>query len=162
MNVCDFLNSIKTCNEVQGCGPTCEPCDAYIYLNVSGDCGCPCGAPTSSPIGSVTLLNKRSICKFVSQNCPDFACLPVDTNTIVEFDFNRYCIDTTDVSLDKIVKLDFCVDGPNVNVYIDIDSQEESNLCQVVRNAMLNSQSVHHHKIINTFSIMDLFSTQLN
>lgn len=122
MNVCEFLNKLKRCNEAQSCEPTCEPCDSYIHLNVSGECGCPCGAPTSEPIGSVTLLNKKSVCKLVSQNCPDVRTLRADLNTIVEFDLNKYCIDATDVPLDQIVKLDFCADGPNVNVYLDTDT----------------------------------------
>src|SRR5207244_1814659 len=106
MNVCDFLGALKRCNESQTCDNTCEPCDGYIYLNVSGECGCPCGAPTSSPIGSITVFNKRSVCKLVSQGCPDLACAQVDVNTIVEFDLNKFCVDNTDVSLDKILKLD--------------------------------------------------------
>ena len=122
MNLTQFLNKIKQCNESRSSGTsTCEPCDGYIYLNVSGDCGCPCGAPSSCTIGSITLLNKKSICKLVSQDCPDVETVRVNYNTIVEYDLNRYCIDTTDVALDKIVKLDFCEDGPNVNVYLDVD-----------------------------------------
>ncbi len=159
MNVCDFLSSLKQCNEKVGCDSTCEPCDSYIYLNISGDCGCPCGAPSSSPIGSVTLFNRRSICKLVSQGCPDVTCLPADVNTIVEFDLNRYCIDTTDVALDKIVKLDFCVEGPNVNVYIDIDQPGGIKLisngkkCNV--EFTINASTQTHQYILNYGSILD-------
>jgi hypothetical protein len=159
MNVCDFLSKLKHCNEIQNCEPTCEPCDAYIYLNVSGECGCPCGAPVSSPIGSVTLFNKRSICKLVSQGCPDLACVPADIATIVEFDLNKYCIDTTDVSLDKIVKLDFCVEGPNVNVYIDLDKPggikftSDGKKCNV--DFTVNASTQTHQFILNFGSILD-------
>ena len=159
MNVCDFLSKLKRCNEAQSCEPTCEPCDSYIYLNISGDCGCPCGAPSSAPIGSITLFNKRSICKLVSQGCPDLACLPADVNTIVEYDLNKYCIDTTDVSLDKIVKLDFCVEGPNVNVYIDLDRPGGIKLtsngkkCNVEFTVSASTQT--HQYILNYGSILD-------
>jgi hypothetical protein len=160
MNVCDFLQSIKRCNEAQSCdGNTCAPCDAYIYLNVSGECGCPCGAPTAPPIGSVTLFNKKSICKLVSQGCPDLACVPVDVNTIVEFDLNKYCIDSTDVSLDKILKLDFCVDGPNVNVYIDIAQPggvkftSDGKKCNVEFTVSASTQT--HQFILNFGPILD-------
>ncbi|BCS83231.1 putative regulator of chromosome condensation [Cotonvirus japonicus] len=159
MNVCDFLQSLKTCNESQSCDNTCEPCDGYIYLNVSGNCGCPCGAPASSPIGSVTLFNKKSICKLASQNCPDIAKISVDVNTIVEFDLNKYCIDSTDVALDKIVKLNFCNDGPNVNVYIDIDQPggikftSSGKKCNVEFTVSASTQN--HQYILNFGSILD-------
>lgn len=160
MNVCDFLQSLKNCNEAQNCAPTCQPCDGYIYLNIEGNCGCPCGAPSSAPIGSVTLFNKKSICKLVSQGCPDAACVSVDVNTIVEFDLNKYCIDATDVPLDKILKLDFCTaDGPNVNVYIDIDQPggikftSEGKNCNVEFTVSATTQN--HQFILNYGSILD-------
>lgn len=159
MNVCDFLNSLKRCNEAQSCDTTCEPCDAYIYLNVSGECGCPCGAPASAPIGSVTLFNKRSICKLVSQGCPDLVTLTANLNTIVEFDLNKYCIDTSDVTLDKIVKLDFCVDGPNVNIYLDIDMPggikfiSNGKTCNVEFTVSASTQT--HQFLLNYGSILD-------
>jgi len=159
MNVCDFLNKLKNCNDSQACDPTCQPCDGYIYLNVTGECGCPCGAPASSPIGSVTLFNKRSICKLVSQGCPDLACVPTELSTIVEFDLNKYCIDSTDISLDKILKLDFCVDGPNVNVYLDIDQPggikftADGRKCNV--EFTVNASTQNHQYLINFGSILD-------
>lgn len=159
MNVCDFLKSLKRCNESQACEPTCEPCDGYIYLNISGNCGCPCGAPSSAPIGSITLFNKRSICKLVSQGCPDIACIAADVNTIVEFDLNKYCVDTTDVALDKILKLDFCVEGPNVNVYLDIDQPggvkftAEGKKCNIEFTVSASTQN--HQFILNYGSILD-------
>ena len=159
MNVCDFLQSLKRCNESTGCGPTCEPCDGYIYLNVSGNCGCPCGAPVSNPIGSITLFNKRSICKLVSQGCPDLVKVDTDLNTIVEFDLNKYCIDTTDISLDKIVKLNFCNDGPNVNLYIDIDQPggikfiADGKKCNV--EFTVSASTENHQFLLNFGSILD-------
>uniref|UniRef100_A0A6G6ACS7 Putative regulator of chromosome condensation n=1 Tax=Borely moumouvirus TaxID=2712067 RepID=A0A6G6ACS7_9VIRU len=159
INVCDFLQSLKRCNEAQACEPTCEPCDSYIYLNVSGNCGCPCGAPSAQSIGSITLFNKKSICKLVSQGCPDTKCLGVDLNTIVEFDLNKYCIDTTDISLDKIVKLEFCNDGPNVNVYLDIDKPggvkftSNGKKCNVEFTVSASTQN--HQYLLNYGSILD-------
>lgn len=160
MNVCDFLSQLKNCNESQGCDvPSCEPCDSYIYLNVSGDCGCACGAPAAAPIGSVTLFNKRSVSKLVSVGCPDTACVSVSTSAVIEFDLNKYCIDTTDVSLDKILKLDFCTDGPNVNLYIDIDVPggikftSEGKKCNVEFTVSASTQT--HQYILNFGSILD-------
>lgn len=159
MSVCDFLQNLKNCNDAQGCEPTCEPCDGYIYLNVAGDCGCPCGAPASAPIGSITLFNKKSICKLVSQNCPDISEVPIDVSTIVEFDLNKYCIDTRDIALDKVVKLQFCNDGPNVNVYIDIDKPggikftSNGKKCNVEFTVSASTQN--HQYILNFGSILD-------
>ena len=159
MNVCEFLKSLKSCNEQASCDPTCKPCDGYIYLNIAGDCGCPCGAPSASDIGSITLFNKKSICKLVSQGCPDLVCIPAEPTTIVEFDLNKYCIDTTDIGLEKIVKLDFCVEGPNVNVYLDVDVPggikftDHGKKCNVEFTVSASTQS--HQFILNFGSILD-------
>lgn len=159
INVCDFLKNLKRCNDTETCNPTCEPCDSYIYLNIAGECGCPCGAPTSNPIGSVTIFNKRSICKLVSQGCPDIACITADVNTIVEFDFNKYCVDTTDIALDKILKLDFCVEGPNINVYVDLDQPggikftSDGKKCNVDFTVTASTQT--HQFLLNFGSILD-------
>lgn len=118
MNVCEFLEQLKHCTENKQSGSICEPCDGYVHLNVA--CSNTCGVITPT-IGSVTLLNKKSITKLVSQCKSDVKCLHADLNTIVEFDLNGYCIDAIDVSLDKIVKLQLCQEGPNVNIYLDID-----------------------------------------
>jgi hypothetical protein len=159
VNVCDFLQTLKRCNEQESCEPTCEPCDGYIYLNIEGECGCPCGSPTSSPIGSVTLFNKKSICKLVSQGSPDFVRVEANVNTIVEFDLNKYCIDTSDFSLEKIIKLDFCVDGPNVNLYLDISNPggvrftADGKKCNVEFTVNASTQS--HQFLLNFGSILD-------
>ena len=159
MNVCDFLKSLKNCNETPSNDITCEPCDGYIYLNVSGNCGCACGAPTSAEIGSITIFNKKSICKLVSQDCPDLAKVNVDVNTIVEFDLNKYCIDTTDIALDKILKLSFCTEGPNVNIYIDIDQPggikftADGRKCNVEFSVSASTEK--HQFILNFGTILD-------
>lgn len=159
MNLCDFLKSLKRCNEREACEPTCEPCDAYIYLNISGECGCPCGAPTAANVGSVTLFNKKSICKLVSQGCPDQVCVAADYNTIVEFDLNKYCIDSSDFALEKIVKLEFCNEGPNVNLYIDVDQpggikfMAHGKKCNV--EFTINASSQSHQFLLNYGSILD-------
>jgi len=161
MTVCDFLKNLQQCNESTNCSTTstCTTCDSYIYINISGDCGCSCGAPSAPPLGSLTLFNKKSICKLVSQGCPDKACISADENTIVEFDLNKYCINATDVSLDKIVKLDFCVEGPNVNIYIDIDQPGGIKLttggssCNI--EYTMTASSSTHQFILNYGSIID-------
>lgn len=159
LNICDFLQSLKRCNDSITCDNTCEPCDRYIYLNVAGPCGCPCGTPDSGAIGSVTIFNRKSICKLVSQGCPDIVTVHADSETGVEFDLNRYCIDTTDVALDKILKLNLCVDGPNVNVYVDIDQPGGIKLMSCGKKCnvefTVNASTETHQYILNYGSILD-------
>jgi len=158
-NVCDFLQALKRCNDAEACEPTCEPCDSYIYLNIAGNCGCTCGAQPAPHIGSITLFNKKSVCKLVSQGFPDAISIPASLNSQVEFDLNKYCVDNIDVSLDKLVKLDFCVKGPNVNVYIDIDQPGgikfmiDGKKCNVEFTVNASTQS--HQFILNFGSILD-------
>lgn len=159
MNVCDFIQKLQHCNEVETCNPTCEPCDGYIYLNIADECGCPCGAPSSSPIGSITIFNRKSICKMVSQGSPDLIHLSADFESIVEYDLNKYCIDAVDVALDKVVKLNFCTDGPNVNIYLDVDQPggikftAGGKKCNV--EFSVNSSTDRHQFILNYGSILD-------
>ena len=119
LSVCDFLDRLKKCNENPTCEPVCEPCDGYIHINIDGTEDCE-GASVPQ-IGSITIFNKKSICKLVSQGRPDIKSIRADLSTMIEFDLNKYCIDTTDVALDRIVKLDFCNDGPCVILYVDVD-----------------------------------------
>lgn len=157
--VCEFLNKIKRCNEAEFCEPTCEPCDAYIHLNIAGQCGCSCGAQPAPHIGSITLFNKKSICKLVSQGEPDVINVNVNVNSTVEFDLNKYCIDTLDVTLDKVVKLNFCTKGPNVNLYLDIsqpggiDFTIDGNKCNV--EFTVNASTQTHQFLLNFGSILD-------
>lgn len=159
MNVCDFLKALQHCNDARSCSPTCEPCDGYVYLNVFGECGCPYGAPTSSPIGSVTVYNKKSVCKLVSQSCADTYCISATTNTIVEYDINKYCVDNTDIPLDRILKLNFCNDGPNVNIYVDVDIPggikfiSEGRQCNV--EFTVNASTKNQQFILNHGTILD-------
>lgn len=159
VNVCDFLKSLKNCNESTSCDPTCVTCDGYIYLNVSGECGCPCGAPTASSIGSITLFNKKSVTKLVSQGCPDTFTLSANIGTIVEFDLNKYCIDTTDIPLEKVVKLKFCHEGPNVNIYLDIDQPGGVKITSDDKKYnvefSVNASTQCHQFILNYGSILD-------
>lgn len=156
MNVCDFLNRLKNCNEAKTCEPTCEPSDGYIYLDVAGKEHCGVKNPT---VGSVTLLNKKSVTKLVSQGCPDVKCLSADLNTIIEFDLNKYCIDTTDVPLDRIVKIQFCNDGPNINLYLDIDMPGGIKFTDDSQNFnvefAIDASSRNHQFLLNFGSIMD-------
>lgn len=159
MNVCDFLKSLKQCNETPTCEPTCEPCDSYIHLNISGECGCPCAGQPAPPIGSVTIFNKRSICKLVSQQYPDISKVNATVNTIVEFDLNKYCIDAQDIALEKIVKLEFCNKGPNVNLFVDIDQPggvvftSNGKKCNV--EFTVNASSQTHQFLLNFGEILD-------
>jgi hypothetical protein len=121
MNVCQFLGQLQKCNEEISCSPTCTPCDGYVYLNIIDDQPCPAGAPAVESIGSVTVFNKRSICKLDSQGKPDLVCIAGDVSTVLEYDLNRYCIDADSLPLEKIVRIQFCSGGANVNIYVDID-----------------------------------------
>lgn len=159
LDVCDFLRRIQSCGEQQPCAPICEPCDGYVYFNVAGDCDCPYGAPVSSAIGSITLLNAKATSKLDSQGCPDLTTIEVDLNTTIEFDLNRYCIGTTTIPLDRIVKLDFCVDGPNVYCYIDtsrhggIRFTSNGKRCNV--DFTINASTENRQFILNYGSILD-------
>ena len=159
LNVCEFLSQLKRCNETRVCEPTCHPCDGYIYLNILGDSGCNCGAPSACGIGSVTLYNKKSVCKLVSQGRADCVNVNVDLHSTVEYDLNKYCIDATDVSLDKLVKLDFCHNGANVNIYLDIDQpgglKFTSNGKKYNVEFPVNASSDNHQFILNYGSILD-------
>lgn len=154
INVCDFLSQFKSCNENAECEPTCEPCDGYIYLDVDGNrCDCAC------PIGSITLFNKKSICKFVSQECPDLITLQIETSSIVEFDLNKYCVDAVDVPLEKIIKLELCREGPNVNLYIDVDTPGGIRFCNDEKKHnvefTINASTRNHQFLLNFGSILD-------
>ena len=155
MNACEFLQQIKKCNEADFCSGTCEPCDGYIYLNV--DCGC--GPHQEVMIGSVTLINKKSVCKLVSTGKSDTICVPTDVTTIVEFDLNKYCIDARDIALDKIVKLDFCNQGKDVIIYLDIDQpggiKFESSSPHHNIEYTVSASTDRHQFILNFGSILD-------
>ncbi len=140
VKVCDFLDKLKNCNDSPTCGPICQPCDSYIYLNMIADGDCFCEGSVSRAIGSVTLWNRISVCKYVSQcEIPDVCCLDTDCDSTVEFDINTYCVDARNLPLDKVLKLNFCnSEGPNVDLFIDIDTPEELNLAAVVKNLMSN------------------------
>lgn len=121
-NVCDFLKALQRCNETPLCNNTCVPCDSFIYLNIAGDCGCPCGSKSAHAINSVTLLNAKSICKTVSQGFADTLTVNVTVKSIVEFDLNRYCVDGIEFPLEKTIILNFGVcGGANVNLFVDIN-----------------------------------------
>jgi alpha-tubulin suppressor-like RCC1 family protein len=119
MNVCEFLNRLKNCNGAKECAPVCEPCDGYIYIDVTQDNG---SCVPGDAIGSITLFNKKSITKTVSHGCFDTRRVGVDLNSVVEFGINQYCIDNADIPLDQVILLDFCNEGPNVNLYLDTDN----------------------------------------
>lgn len=121
MSICDFLQRLKLVNEGKICGPTCEPCSAYITLNIGGDCKSCTSAPAVGDIGSISIYNKKSIDRAVSRG----ACvrkIEASVTTVVEFNLTEYCVDTMDVPLDNVLQLTFCNDGPHVNVFVDTDN----------------------------------------
>lgn len=121
-NVCDFLKALQSCNASPLCDSTCEPCDPNIYLDVLGDCDCHCGKDHGLTVGSIVLYNKRSVCRVVSYN-PKSIEVCVTLDSIIEFDYNRYCIDGVEYALDNIItlKLSNEVGAPQVCLYLDID-----------------------------------------
>lgn len=146
-NVCDFLKALQNCNEYPTCDDTCEPCESTIYLNVcGGNCGCTCGNVQLSAIGSITLYNKKSVCRYVSQStmtcinnigipcnqssvmmsgpstsgCFNTANVSVNLYSLIEWDLNKYCIDSKDIPLDQIVVLQVNTGSDtNIAVYVD-------------------------------------------
>uniref|UniRef100_A0A6C0LT83 Uncharacterized protein n=1 Tax=viral metagenome TaxID=1070528 RepID=A0A6C0LT83_9ZZZZ len=118
--VCEFLKALQNCNEAPLCDDTCEPCDGYIYLNIN-DCS---DCVESLHIKSITLLNKRSVCKAISQRSHP---IPVDVfqHSLVEYDLNRYCIDGNDYDLSEMIVLVFpgSENGAHIKLFINIDGQ---------------------------------------
>ncbi|MEM0354068.1 MAG: hypothetical protein QXW79_00665 [Thermoplasmata archaeon] len=159
LNACEFLRAIKRCNEMEPCDLACTPCDGYVYLNVEGKCVCSCGTQNAPHIGSVTLFNKKSVCKLVSQGVPDIFNMSVTTSSTVEFDMNKYCVDNLDIPLEKIIKLSFCTKGPNVNLYVDISRPggvkfvAEGKKCNV--EFTVNASTQTHQFILNYGTILD-------
>jgi len=117
-SLCDFLKALKQCNEAPQCNSTCRPCDSYIYLDVDNSATSACGV-TGSSIGSLTLYNRKSVCKAASTGVSDIYNYSGSSATVVEFDLNHYCLDGTDVCLDKVIVISLG-QGPNVNLYLDI------------------------------------------
>ena len=150
-NVCDFLKALQNCNEYPTCDDTCEPCDTTIYLNICGSgCGCTCGNVPLTSIGTITLYNRKSVCKYVSQSsiscrsniggpcngssvnipgpttigCYNKIRTSVNLYSVIEWDLNRYCIDAHDFPLDQIISLQLNTGSTNnVNMYVDICKQ---------------------------------------
>jgi len=128
-------------------------------LNIAGDCGCPpCGAPSSPPISKIYLYNQRSVCKIVSQ-CADILVVCVNVNSLIEYDLNRYCIDSEDIPLDKVIILDLGTEGPAINLYIDLDFPGgiqftcNGKACNV--EFAVNQNMTNHAYFLNYGSILD-------
>lgn len=155
----DFIREFKMCNESVGCDePICEPCDGYIYLNVSGECGCPSGSLSAPAIGSIFLFNQKSVLKRASGGCPDIVTVRASLSTIVEYDLNKYCIDSMDIPLDKIVLLKFCEDGPAVSLYVDATNPggvkfTTDGKCNV--EFTVSASTASHRHILNYGGVMD-------
>jgi len=157
-NVCDFLKALKNCNDAPTCDNTCEPCDSYIYIDVGDPCKdrC-CEQPV---IKSITLYNRKSVCKAVSQHSGDVQCVSVDASSVVEFDSYKYCVDGNDYCLDKILKLKFCVEeGEHIKLFVDLDNPggivfiTSCDKCNVEFPLCVNSD--HEQFILNYGSILD-------
>jgi hypothetical protein len=126
-NVCDILSALQKCNNRPYCNNTCEPCDPYIYLNVTDPC---CG---TTVVNKILLVNSKSAAKTVSLvdnnwNSPlsnNTVEVNVTTSSIIEWDYNHYCIDDTDVSLDNNVSLVLNDDpsGVTVTLFVDVAQQ---------------------------------------
>ena len=121
INVCEIIDRLKRCKEQGNANNVaenyCKPCDSYIYLDVN-----PISSHQNSAIdiGSITIYNKKSVTKLVSTDQCDDVCIPVSRDSIVDFDLNRFCIGSHDIPLYKILKLQFCSTGVNVNLYVDV------------------------------------------
>lgn len=154
MNACEFLEKLKKHNDADFCGNTCEPCEGYVYLNIDNGC-----SHADVTIGSVTIINKRSVSKLVSVGKSDCVVVQVDVNSVVDFDLNKYCIDAHDYPLEKVIKLDFCNDGKEVILYVDIDQpggiKFESSSREANVEFTVSASTDRHQFILNYGSILD-------
>lgn len=133
LDPCEILRSIKACNEAPQCENTCTPCDRYIYLDTAGfgckaDTAHPCKACNNAdprPIYSITLYNKDSVCRAVSQGAYNAIPVYVDANSSVEWDINGWSIDAKCYPLYQPLELIFNdhANGATVDLYIDIDEE---------------------------------------
>lgn len=153
-NVCDFLKALQNCNDAPECSNTCEPCEPCIWINVCDPC------PKRPDIKSITLLNKRSVCKAVSQDIANIKSVPVCCDSTVEFDGNKYCIDGEDYCLNTIIKLEFNVDcGEAVDLYLDLDYpgclrfSTRSEKCNV--EFPIDAGTAKKHFLLNYGSVLD-------
>jgi hypothetical protein len=130
MGVCDFLKNLKRCNEKSTCDSVCEPCDGYIYVNIY-DPLVSCPNLGNITIDSLTLYNKKSVCKINTENSPKIVEINVNVDTVIEFDMNAYCIDGKMISAENVVILRFRnlnTNPPppfnkNIQMYVDIDKK---------------------------------------
>ena len=122
-SLCDFLKAFKQCNEAPHCDNTCQPCDPNIYLDVF-DCG-----KDKPIIDTITILNKKSVCKAISQGHFDSARVCLTPDTVVEFDLNQYCVDNAEYCLSKVLILHTGArevrkdkDLADITIYVDLDN----------------------------------------
>lgn len=149
-NVCDILRAIQQCNDNPACANTCSPCEPDVFLNVfeEGD-----DVPA---ISSITVRNKRSVSKAISQCDDDKVCVAIRPDSVVEFDLNHFCIDACDYPLSKTLVLETGIeDGEHITVYVDIDTPgtiqftSQSKACNVdfvVRESVMSAHEDCHCK----------------
>jgi hypothetical protein len=158
-NVCEFLNALKKCNDAPFCDNTCVPCDSNIYLNVFESCER--GGPA---INSITVLNKNSVCKIVSQGHADTVKFCLTPDTVLEFDLNQYCIDSTMFPLSKVIVLETGAkrkvkDAADIVIYVDVCNPGAIKFvppckCPAVE-FVVNASNEHQQFILNYGDVMD-------
>lgn len=127
--LCDFLTNIQNCNAAPDCLNTCSACDNSVYLDIEAAGTNPNDTYPLVQVSNVILYNKRSLAKQVSSFSnsnfsltPQYTTLSVTTNSILGFDANRYCIDGSDVAIDRPLLLTTpFIGGSTVVLYVDID-----------------------------------------
>lgn len=157
--LCEFLKALQNCNEAPQCSNTCEPCDPSIYLNVFE-----CGEKGGPVINSITILNKKSVCKTVSQGRPDICKFCLSPDTVVDFDLNHYCVDGDDVSLSKTIVLYTGAssrrnDCANITLYVDLDKPGSISFVPPQRSPnvefVVDASNEHQQFILNYGDILD-------
>ena len=119
--VYDWLQQYQAAADAPQCGTTCKPCDAYVYLNVSGQCVC-----NPPLIGKVVAITPQSICRAISQNSnPSQAPVCVINadvcSTVAEVDIRGgWDVNGTNYPISSILAFDFNQPG-GATVYIKVD-----------------------------------------
>lgn len=127
VNACEFLKTLKKCNESQTCKPTDKSCDPYVYLALTSyNSTEECCYYEPIRVQGFRIFNKRSVAKAVSSGMITYEA-DVDLQSSVDFDYNKFCVNGVDVCLEKVLVLRNNVEplmnsGPTVDLYVDLDN----------------------------------------
>lgn len=162
-NVCDVVQSIQNCNQVGNCEDTCNSCDNTVYMDVNALGTNPVDTAPLTTVSQVLVYNRRSLSKAVSYfssnnlvvNNQVFYDVSIDSSSVLDFNANRYCLDGTDFTVERILRLNTTnVGGSTVVLYVDIDTpggvrfmvpSERTNNVRFVGNSSVASSNVMNY-----------------